>query len=88
MDNANKHCRNGRITIEGSRDAGTGTIQIMVKDTGNGMPNAEIERLLRGDEEEPADTFRAGKVGFILVRHFLGRLGGSMQISWSGAARR
>lgn len=80
LDNANKNCRNGKIVIQAFYDISVLATRITVKDTGNGMPETEKRRLLNSYDQADLGIFQAGKIGFMLVYHFLKKLGGRLDI--------
>lgn len=79
IDNANKHTKNGRITLSASiRET---DILITVTDTGKGIAPNMLARLQRGLSENNADFFimeNDGSLGYRIIKDFADRLGATV----------
>lgn len=77
VDNANKHMKNGRITLSASM--GEGMLHITVTDTGSGL-TASQQRAFANN----SDFNTAGGNGSSLVGNLLQKIGGQLKIGTGG----
>ncbi len=81
LDNANKNTRNGTITIScilSEEHLGS----IVITDTGNGIPAAELQRIERLIAASPGDNSAEpdASLGFQFIADFTSRIGGRLEI--------
>ena len=83
IDNAVKHTEKGSITVS-SRESG-GMIDIMVEDTGSGIPAAKFESIF--DSYEQVEITQVGYsglgLGLFISRQLVGLMQGSIYLDWS-----
>lgn len=77
VDNANKYCSDGRITIGATWTEPGKKLRVQVMDTGSGIPEEDILRL---QQSPVSPDLQYGKLGLALVHHFLKLLNGKIEI--------
>ena len=94
VDNAVKYTpKGGQVTVEGRADA-SGMIEVAVRDTGVGIPKADLprltERFYRVDKARSRDLGGTG-LGLAIVKHLVLAHGGELDIEselWKGTTVR
>ncbi len=94
VDNAVKYTpKGGQVTVEGRVDA-SGMIEVVVRDTGVGIPKADLprltERFYRVDKARSRDLGGTG-LGLAIVKHLVLAHGGELDIEselWKGTTVR
>ena len=77
LDNAVKNTTKGSITVRTTED--TGSLKIIVEDTGCGVPAKEAEHIF--ERFYKIDTFKTGLgLGLTLCRNIVTRLGGTINL--------
>jgi two-component system sensor histidine kinase VicK len=78
VENAAKNTRRGRIVLSAERH--NGTVQIAVKDTGNGMPAGEHERVFDRFYRAGGRDADGFGLGLAIVRQAVRVLGGGIEV--------
>lgn len=78
VDNANKYCSDGHITLSVRWTAAPQKIRIEVIDTGSGIPEDDIRKL---KEKTTGPDLQEGKLGLAMVHYFVQLMNGTIEIS-------
>ncbi len=77
VDNANKYCSNGQITLSATVDSSEKKFRIRVTDTGSGIPDEEIRKSQHTSSAPPQ---LQAKLGLTLVHYFVQLMNGKIEI--------
>lgn len=78
VDNAIKHCYDGKITLAVFADQQTDKIILNISDTGKGMTANELEQLPQ--QHEMVENFRKDKLGLSMVNYFVNLMQGAVDV--------
>ncbi len=76
IDNANKNTQNGKIII--SVEESNGCVLLAVKDTGDGMNEEQVEKLLNVSNPPAFSIEIKEQFGFVIIKDFILKLGGKI----------